>query len=174
MKKYDLDLEEDFVYSARPNSTALAGINWKNIAQEWCEERDKRGEIVFDIKNCEGRYVRFTTPFLNSVIPTNEDILSPWKTNNYYFYEITSDKNELYVQLYFYCKGITGEMRTAFQKLANLTDGGKLTQGYRLFFKSSVFTQAENSTKSEIKNHLYRCLEEVRAFEMTIQDKWDS
>lgn len=174
LKKYDLDLEEDFVYSARPNSTALDGINWKNIAQEWCEERDKRGEIVFDIKNCEGRYVRFTTPFLNSVIPTNEDILSPWKTNNYYFYEITSDKNELYVQLYFYCKGITDEMRTAFQKLANLTDGGKLTQGYRLFFKSSVFTQAENSTKSEIKNHLYRCLEEVRAFEMTIQDKWDS
>ena len=174
LKKYDLDLEEDFVYSARPNSTALAGINWKNIAQEWCEERDKRGENVFDIKNCEGRYVRFTTPFLNSVIPTNEDILSPWKTNNYYFYEITSDKNELYVQLYFYCKGITDEMRTAFQKLANLTDGGKLTQGYRLFFKSSVFTQAENSTKSEIKNHLYRCLEEVRAFEMTIQDKWDS
>lgn len=174
LKKYDLDLEEDFVYSARPNSIALAGINWKNIAQEWCEERDKRGEIVFDIKNCEGRYVRFTTPFLNSVIPTNEDILSPWKTNNYYFYEITSDKNELYVQLYFYCKGITDEMRTAFQKLANLTDGGKLTQGYRLFFKSSVFTQAENSTKSEIKNHLYRCLEEVRAFEMTIQDKWDS
>ncbi|CDC30523.1 putative uncharacterized protein [Faecalibacterium sp. CAG:82] len=174
LKKYDLDLEEDFVYSARPNSTALAGINWKNIAQEWCEERDKRGEIVFDIKNCESRYVRFTTPFLNSVIPTNEDILSPWKTNNYYFYEITSDKNELYVQLYFYCKGITDEMRTAFQKLANLTDGGKLTQGYRLFFKSSVFTQAENSTKSEIKNHLYRCLEEVRAFEMTIQDKWDS
>ena len=174
LKKYDLDLEEDFVYSARPNSTALAGINWKNIAQEWCEERDKRGEIVFDIKNCEGRYVRFTTPFLNSVIPTNEDILSPWKTNNYYFYEITSDKNELYVQLYFYCKGITDEMRTAFQKLADLTDGGKLTQGYRLFFKSSVFTQAENSTKSEIKNHLYRCLEEVRAFEMTIQDKWDS
>ena len=167
-------LKNDFVYSARPNSTALAGINWKNIAQEWCEERDKRGEIVFDIKNCEGRYVRFTTPFLNSVIPTNEDILSPWKTNNYYFYEITSDKNELYVQLYFYCKGITDEMRTAFQKLANLTDGGKLTQGYRLFFKSSVFTQAENSTKSEIKNHLYRCLEEVRAFEMTIQDKWDS
>ena len=174
LKKYDLDLEEDFVYSARPNSTALAGINWKKIAQEWCEERDKRGEIVFDIKNCEGRYVRFTTPFLNSVIPTNEDLLSPWKTNNYYFYEITSDKNELYVQLYFYCKGITDEMRTAFQKLANLTDGGKLTQGYRLFFKSSVFTQAENSTKSEIKNHLYRCLEEVRAFEMTIQDKWDS
>ena len=174
LKKYDLDLEEDFVYSARPNSTALAGINWKNIAQEWCEERDKRGEIVFDIKNCEGRYVRFTTPFLNSVIPTNEDILSPWKTNNYYFYEITSDKDELYVQLYFYCKGITDEMRTAFQKLADLTDGGKLTQGYRLFFKSSVFTQAENSTKSEIKNHLYRCLEEVRAFEMTIQDKWDS
>ena len=80
----------------------------------------------------------------------------------------------VYVQLYFYCKGITDEMRTAFQKLANLTDGGKLTQGYRLFFKSSVFTQAENSTKSEIKNHLYRCLEEVRAFEMTIQDKWDS
>lgn len=160
LKKYDLDLEEDFVYSARPSNIGT-GINRLAMAQKWCEKQAEAGRIEFDADTCEGRYVRFTTPFLNQAIPTNNDVLSPWRTSNYYFYEITNFKNELYVQLYFYCKGITDEMRTAFLRMAELTDGGKLTQGYRLFFKSTVFANSENDTEEVIMSQLDKCLEEI-------------
>ena len=173
LKKYDLDLEEDFVYSARPSNVGT-GINRLAMAQKWCEKQAEAGRIEFDADTCEGRYVRFTTPFLNQAIPTNKDVLSPWRTSNYYFYEITNFKSELYVQLYFYCKGITDEMRTAFLRMAELTDGGKLTQGYRLFFKSTVFANSENDTKEVIMSQLDKCLEEIHNFEAPIQSKWNS
>lgn len=173
LKKYDLDLEEDFVYSARPSNIGT-GINRLAMAQKWCEKQAEAGRIEFDADTCEGRYVRFTTPFLNQAIPTNNDELSPWRTSNYYFYEITNFKNELYVQLYFYCKGITDEMRTAFLRMAELTDGGKLTQGYRLFFKSTVFANSENDTEEVIMSQLDKCLEEIHNFEAPIQSKWNS
>ena len=173
LKKYDLDLEEDFVYSARPSNVGT-GINRLAMAQKWCEKQAEAGRIEFDADTCEGRYVRFTTPFLNQAIPTNKDVLSPWRTSNYYFYEITNFKSELYVQLYFYCKGITDEMRTAFLRMAELTDGGKLTQGYRLFFKSTVFANSENDTEEVIMSQLDKCLEEIHNFEEPIQSKWNS
>lgn len=173
LKKYDLNLEEDFVYSARPSNVGT-GINRLAMAQKWCEKQAEAGRIEFDADTCEGRYVRFTTPFLNQVIPTNKDVLSPWRTSNYYFYEITNYKSELYVQLYFYCKGITDEMRTAFLRMAELTDGGKLTQGYRLFFKSTVFANSENDTEEVIMGQLDKCLEEIHNFEAPIQSKWNS
>lgn len=173
LKKYDLDLEEDFVYSARPSNVGT-GINRLAMAQKWCEKQAEAGRIEFDADTCEGRYVRFTTPFLNQAIPTNKDVLSPWRTSNYYFYEIMNFKSELYVQLYFYCKGITDEMRTAFLRMAELTDGGKLTQGYRLFFKSTVFANSENDTEEVIMSQLDKCLEEIHNFEAPIQSKWNS
>ena len=173
LKKYDLDLEEDFVYSARPSNVGT-GINRLAMAQKWCEKQAEAGRIEFDADTCEGRYVRFTTPFLNQAIPTNKDVLSPWRTSNYYFYEITNFKSELYVQLYFYCKGITDEMRTAFLRMAELTDGGKLTQGYRLFFKSTVFANSENDTEEVIMGQLDKCLEEIQNFEAPIQARWNS
>lgn len=174
LKKYDLDLEEDFVYSARPNNIAANGINRLAIAQKWCEKKAGEGSIVFDADTCEGRYVRFTTPFLNHVIPVNKDTLSPWRTSNYYFYEITNFKNELYVQLYFYCKGITDEMKAAFTKLVALTDGGKLTQGYRLFFKSTAFLNNADDTEEAVMGQLDKCLEEIKKFETDVQTKWNA
>ena len=174
LKKYDLDLEEDFVYSARPNNIAANGINRLAVAQKWCEKKAGEGSIVFDADTCEGRYVRFTTPFLNHVIPVNKDTLSPWRTSNYYFYEITNFKNELYVQLYFYCKGITDEMKAAFTKLVALTDGGKLTQGYRLFFKSTAFLNNDDDTEEAVMGQLDKCLEEIKKFETDVQAKWNS
>ncbi len=174
LKKYDLDLEEDFVYSARPNNIAANGINRLAVAQKWCEKKAGEGSIVFDADTCEGRYVRFTTPFLNHVIPVNKDTLSPWRTSNYYFYEITNFKNELYVQLYFYCKGITDEMKAAFTKLVALTDGGKLTQGYRLFFKSTAFLNNDDDTEEAVMGQLDKCLEEIKKFETDVQTKWNA
>lgn len=174
LKKYDLDLEEDFVYSARPNNIAANGINRLAVAQKWCEKKAGEGSIVFDADTCEGRYVRFTTPFLNHVIPVNKDTLSPWRTSNYYFYEITNFKNELYVQLYFYCKGITDEMKAAFTKLVELTDGGKLTQGYRLFFKSTAFLNNDDDTEEAVMGQLDKCLEEIKKFETDVQTKWNA
>lgn len=173
LKKYDLDLEEDFVYSARPSSGKDYELNRLNVAKEWCETRRAEGSILFDINNSQGRYVRFTTPALNSLIPESTDKLSPWKTKNYYFYEITNFKGELYTQLYFYCSNLSDNMRAAFIQLSGILGLGDLPKGYKLFFKSTAFQNDDDDTKEIIVSQLDSMLEEIHAFETMVCKKWN-
>ena len=99
MKKYGLDIEEDFVYSARQNKGNDNELDRLGIAKEWCESHNADDSICYDEVNSQGRYVRFTTPIMNSLIPESTDKLSPWKTKNFYFYEITNYKGEFFIQL---------------------------------------------------------------------------
>lgn len=173
MKKYDLDLEEDFVYSARPYSGSFNGINRLAIARDWCEERKKAGEIEYDSKNSQGRYVRFTTPVLNSLIPESSNKLSPWKTKNFYFYEITNYKGDFFIQLYFYCAGISPEMKAAYEHLADIMKIGKLSKGYKLFFKTTAFVNKDDDVTETIMNQLDALFEQVKSFEKLVSERWN-
>ena len=132
LKKYNLDIEEDFVYSARQNKGNEKELDRLEIAKEWCETRRAAGSICYDEVNSQRRYVRFTTPTLNSLIPESTEKLSPWKTKNFYFYEITNYKGEFFVQLYFYCQNLTKEMKDAFVRLSDICGLGDLAKGYKL------------------------------------------
>ena len=50
LKKYDLDIEEDFVYSARQNNGNDNKLNRLGIAKEWCEIHKTNGLIYYDGK----------------------------------------------------------------------------------------------------------------------------
>jgi len=173
LKKYDLDIEEDFVYSARQNNGNDNKLNRLGIAKEWCEIHKTNGLIYYDEANSQGRYVRFTTPTLNSLIPESTEKLSPWKTKNFYFYEITNYKGEFFVQLYFYCKNLSHEMKEAFVHLADICDLGGLSQGYKLYFKSSVFQNDDDDTTETIHAQLEEVFTEIQAFEAEVSAKWN-
>lgn len=172
LKKYDLDLEEDFLYSAKPTSGKENELNWVDIAKVWCSERHAEGELLFNPENSASRFVRFTTPVLNSLIPESQDKLSPWKTKNFYFYEITNYKDKFFVQLYFYCKNISDKMEDAFVHLSQILGLGDLTKGYKLYFKSTAFDACDNDTEEVILSRLETIFEEIRRFEANISSKW--
>ena len=173
MKKYDLDLEEDFVYSARPTSSKENELNRLDIAKEWCAAKKADGLLVFNPENSQARYVRFTTPTLNSLIPESTDKLSPWNTNNFYFYEITNYKGELFIQLYFYCKNLSQNMKDAFVHLSDILGLGDLAKGYKLYFISTAFKNDDEDTKETIMSQLDTIWGEVQAFEKRVLEKWD-
>jgi uncharacterized protein with ParB-like and HNH nuclease domain len=172
LKKYDLNPEEDFVYSARPSNAVASNVNRVEAAKVWCEGKATSGQIVFDRKNSQDRYIRFTTPLLNGIVPENATKLSPWETTNYYFYEITNYKGELFIQLYFYCWGISDEMKAAYVKLSELLNKGELTKGYELYFKSTAFQNSDDDTEAIIENQLDKLLAEVQEFEADVMVKW--
>ena len=172
LKRYDLDIAEDFVYSARPTISQEDKISRFEIAKSWCEQKSVDGEIGFKRENSAHRYVRFTTKNLDSIIPESPDTLSPWKTSNFYFYEITNYKNEFFIQLYFYCKNITGDMRKAYTRLAEILSKGELKKGYMLFFKSTPFANADDDNEETILGQLDMMYAEVKAFEEEILGKW--
>lgn len=174
LKKYDIDLEEDFTYSARLNQGKENDYGRIDAEKEWCENQKKDGKIGFDQKNSSSRLVRFTTPFLDSIIPVSTGKLSPWKTTNFYFYEIANQNGEMHIQLYFYCRNLSDEMREAFKKLADLMDKGELAKGYKLYFTSTKYKSSDEDTVEEISTQLDKMFEEVRSFEKEVSEKWNS
>ena len=173
LKKYELDIEEDFVYSARPNPGKENELERIEAEKQWCEQRKIESKIGFNQKNCSGKLVRFTTPYLDSIIPISTGKLSPWKTSNYYFYEIANKKGEMFIQLYFYCKNLTEEMKETFVHLSNLLDLGELSKGYKLYFKSSKYHNSDDDTAEGISRQLDIMFAEVEEFEKSIAEKWN-
>ena len=174
LKKYDLDLEEDFVYSARPTVGKDNELDRIEAEKAWCESVKAKSLVGFDPKNSSDKLVRFTTPFLDSIIPESIGKPSPWKTPNFYFYEIANYKGEMYIQLYFYCQCLNDNMKEAFIRLADLLGIGELTKGYKLYFKSSKYQNADDDTSESIAKQLDIMFAEVQEFEKDVAQKWDS
>lgn len=172
LKKYDLDLDEDFVYSARPSSQKENEMDRIEVEKLWCEKRKAYSEIRFDRKNSTNKLVRFTTPYLDSIIPESTDKLSPWGTTNFYFYEIANYKGTMHIQLYFYCKNLTSEMKDAFIALSESLDLGELNKGYKLYFKSFEYTNKDDDTEETVQAQLDMMFEEVKSFEAIVASKW--
>lgn len=174
LKKYDLDLEEDFVYSARPTGGKDNELDRNEAEKAWCERMKEKSLIGFDPKNSSGKLVRFTTPYLDSIIPESTGKLSPWKTPNFYFYEIANQKGEMFVQLYFYCKNLSDEMKEAFLHLSDILDLGELSKGYKLYFKSSKYQNTDDDTADGIARQLDIMFTEIQDFEKSVADKWSN
>lgn len=170
LQKYDLSIEEDFVYSARQTSLAEGGLNRVEIIKCWCEAQAEKGLIHFDRVNSGGRFIRFTTPYLDSIIPVNNEKLSPWNTSNYYFYEITNHEGNLYIQLYFYGQNLTDDMRTSFLRLAKAIGMGKVSKGYTLFYLTTKIPHATDDTPEIINVELDQLLQEILGFEAKARD----
>ena len=174
LKKYNLDLEEDFVYSARPTAGRDNELDRIEVEKAWCEKVKEKSLVRFDPKNSSEKLVRFTTPYLDSIIPESTEKLSPWKTPNFYFYEIANPKGEMFIQLYFYCQNLSNDMKETFTRLADILDIGDLTKGFKLYFKSSKYQNTDDDTTDGIARQLDIMLAEVQEFEKKIADKWES
>jgi hypothetical protein len=118
--------------------------------------------------------VRFTTPFLDSLIPESPDKLSPWSSKNFYFYEIKLERGTLLIQLAVYCRNLSPEMRAALDHLSTVLNSGELPKGYAIFFKSSLIKNGDNDTTESVMTQLDSLFEEVKAFEANISSKWNA
>lgn len=174
LKKYNLDIEEDFIYSARPASSAYNQLNNLQIAREWCEKKAASGEILFNPEYSSGSYVRFTTSGLNALIPINNHKLSLWGSNNFHFYEIVESKGTLFMQLAVYCNCLTEDMSKAISHMAALVGYGPLPKGYAVFFKSNAYNYEKTDTEGDIVAALDKASDELFAFENSIKEKWSN
>lgn len=172
LKKYELDVAEDFVYSARPSAVREKELDRAETEKEWCERKAKEGLLKFVPKNSNTKYVRFTTSYMDSILPKSKDKLSPWNTDNFYFYEIVNQKGEMKVQLVLYCKNLSEEMKEAFFHLAEVSNSSESPSGYEFYFTSSVYQTADDDTTEIITKKLDEMFEEVTSFEKAIAEKW--
>ena len=169
LDRYDIDYE-DFSYSAR-DTVNKEGIVRSEVAKKWCESQKAKGEILFDPASSNRYYVRFTTPYLNTVFPECVEKLSPWRTKNYYFYEIRNYKGKMFIQLAVYCKTAEKELRKAIEHFAKILQVKELPQGYKVFLETKEIENKEDDTEEIVLKQLDELFSEVKNFELEVKNK---
>ena len=172
LKKHDLDPEDDFIYSARETGENSKEADRIEMEKLWCERKNGLG-IEYDPANSRGKLVRFTTPFLDSLIPLSDGKLSPWNTKNYYFYEITNQKSETCIKLVLYGYYLSAEMKSVYHRLAEITGLAETMNKYRVYFQTEKYPNTDEDTEATVFKQLDSMFDEIRGFEARIADKWD-
>lgn len=91
---------------------------------DWLKEWDIRSYNV-DLSNSTQSYLRFTTEFMDSLIPHRSDNSSSWgnKNGNAYYYEIRTDRTGwVQVALEFNSTGTTQQQQAGQQKIMNFVN----------------------------------------------------
>lgn len=173
LKAYNLDPEEDFVYSARPASSAYNNLDNNKIIRDWCKQQAEAGILLFDPQFSSGKYTRYTTLKMNCLLPENKGKLSAWGSKNFYFYEIIDDRGKLFTQMAVYCRSLSDDLRKACTHMSDILGKGSLPNGYIIFYKSTPYTYTKDDTEEGIRSVLDSMLDSVNSFENSILEKWE-
>ena len=79
----------------------------------------------------------------------------------------------MFIQLYFYCRNLSDEMKAAFIHLSDILDLGELSKGYKLYFKSSKYQNTDDDTAEGIARQLDIMFAEIQEFEKEVLNRWD-
>lgn len=174
MDKKGLYLRKDKTISTKKlYEYVIKNRNLKGKYEGWFENSDGKVKLSVGAPKEDIEKAVFTTPFMNSIIPISTGKLSAWNTPNFYFYEIANQKSEIHIQLYFYCRNLSPEMREAFTHLADILGLGELEKGYNLYFETFKYQKKEEDTAEDISKQLDAMFAEVREFEKKIAEKWN-
>jgi len=81
-KKYKGAL--DLIYEYRPDETAVIS----EYIKDFIESNAEKYNLIFDRENSSKSYIRFTTKYMNTLIPKDEDYSYGWKNGYGFMYEI--------------------------------------------------------------------------------------
>lgn len=177
-KKYGKAL--DLIYQYRPDEVAAIS----DFVMDYLEKNAEKYGIVFDREYSSKSYIRFTTKYMNSVIPRNNDYSYGWKNGYGFMYEfeilsnykmqcvatISDTSNAKCIDLYKLAQ-------SNYKKLNIVHKNAEMPNQWARVFRSNVILD-----KEQIQNGLEECEEllvkhlnklfneEIPAFEKYIQE----
>lgn len=142
------------------------------ILREWvvaCKDVNE------NLDKCNRTYTRFTTNSMSEIIPDIHDAPSGWNTANHYFYEIVNRTGRtVYIQLSLSSRNATKEFLELCERINEYYPAkfSKEDWQWRSPFKTASIAVNKESSKEEIFARLDACLEEVKAFEEDLKEKF--
>lgn len=136
-----------------------------SIIQEWCRQRNQRGDLNFLNTKSSKKYTRFTTLDLNQLIPYQNDVKSGWNNGHFYLYEIINYNNEFKIVLTFCNINAPKQVKDVFARAMTLTN--KLPKSsdwqWKYIFSTKSFSYTANTTAEEVHQALDNQFAQIRA-----------
>lgn len=159
----------DLIFENRPNLSSMVA----EMIQRWMEEKTRDGEMEYIPESSTRKNYRFKTKLLSSLLPDVENILSSWKTPNFYFYELRNmDGKELFIQLSIDTKGMPEAQKEISDRICEHFCPSQQQAGrqYRMPFTSRHFrNEDEDLSEERLTGQLNKCFDQMKIFEVELE-----
>ena len=149
------------------NDESLMFDNQKIV--RWIEEAGTNN-VKIDTSNSVRSFLRFTTSFMDELMPPRDDVASGWKNGNAYYYEIVTQRSGLVkVQLAFNSNGVNLAQSEGQRKVMDYIN--KSPKGERwTWFVAQSWKIDYRSGEETLKNEVLRVLAvDIPNFEQNIK-----
>ena len=179
LEKYELDLDEDFIYSARPYKTVVLDeriVHLTKLYRGWANEKATQGAFTFDESKCDDQFVRFTTEVMSGILPDAEEAKSGWETKNHYYYEIVNEKGKkVFMQFALSGKNMPDNLKRTCERINEHYPF--MEPGEKWFWKQPFKTEAISVPLDMSDDEVIRILDaqfaQVMGFEKRLKDLLD-
>lgn len=79
----------DLIFKYMPNNVSIISEHIK----DFIEQNAEKYNLIFDRNDCSNTYIRFTTSYINQLLPTTNDFSYGWKNGKSFMYEISLSNN---------------------------------------------------------------------------------
>ncbi len=159
----------DLIFENKPDRA----YELSNIIKGWAIEKTEQGTITVVPEKCGKTYVRFRTPYLDSLIPDSAEADSGWNTNNHYFYEVRNlDGKDFFIQMSVSGRNMTDEQKQVFVKINENFPSRQQKENWqwRTHFVSKRGKTGDELSDEKIYAQLDKMLDEINLFESKIKE----
>ena len=133
-------------------------------------------EIDVDINKCGKAYTRFSTKYMNDLLPPTEGKLSGWGTNSHYYYEIRNyDGKAIRIQLAFNSKNLPEDQREIMDKIMKCYPiSSSENWQWRIQYSTQKYSLEGclgEAFDEAIDAVLTKCVNEIMQFESQLKEK---
>ena len=160
----------DLIFENMPDKSS----ELSDILKEWCSDKDKKKELIFDKEHSAKKYTRFRTTRMDNLIPFSPEPNSGWKTTNHYFYEIVNNDGKYFsIQFVLSSKNKSEEQSVIFDKINSISPSKQQKDNWlwRVHFKTKTCKIEEEIDEDKVFDQLDKLLSEVFAFEKDLIEK---
>lgn len=153
--------------SAKYERLSVIAQNVKNWAAD-------STEVSINPSQSARTYIRFRTPFFDTLLPDTPDRLSGWNTGNHYFYEVRNYHGDyIYTQLAFSSRNLSDEQREIMNKIQLIYPSKKDNPEWqwRIPFITQKYYLDDGATEQSVKEAMEKCLQDIMKFEKDLDSK---
>jgi hypothetical protein len=153
-------------YLQDPNDTSVRLDHIAVLLRQWMIDRD---DVEACLRNCNRTYTRFMTKKMSEILPKAPGMLSSWKTENHYFYEIKNNEKGVVLQLAINCHNMPENQKVLYSRINELFPSHHDFKNYIIPFKTDYLALDKHPTQKQVSDEMDRCMEVLHSFEADLE-----
>ena len=109
------------------------------------------------------------TKKMSEILPKAPGMLSSWKTENHYFYEIKNNEKGVVLQLAINCHNMPENQKVLYSRINELFPSHHDFKNYIIPFKTDYLALDKHPTQKQVSDEMDRCMEVLHSFEADLE-----